>query len=51
MGLFRSAIVRKPRSEESERKYQFGDEEVVLGNQVLQGVSSELPCSTLIIWR
>ena len=34
VGLFRSAIVRKPRSGESERRYQFGDEEVVLGNQI-----------------
>ena len=34
VGLFRSAILRKPRSGESERRYKFGDEEVVLGNQV-----------------
>ena len=34
VALFRSAIVRKSRSGESERRYQFGDEEVVLGNQI-----------------
>ena len=33
VGLFRSAIVRKPRRGESLRRYTFGDEEVVLGNQ------------------
>ena len=32
--LFRFAIVRKPRSGESERRYQFVDEEDVLGNQI-----------------
>ena len=34
MGLFQNAVIRKPRSGESDRRYKFGDEEVVLGNQV-----------------
>ena len=34
VGLFRNAVTRKPKSGESERRYKFGDEDVVLGNQV-----------------
>ena len=33
-----SVIVRKPRSEESERRCQFGDEEVVLGNKIYRAL-------------
>ena len=33
VSLFWSAIMRKPRGGESERKYKFGDEEIVLANQ------------------
>ena len=36
VSLFRPSIMRKPKGGESEQKYMFGDEEVVLRNQSYQ---------------